>query len=161
MSHSHTIVTGQYVALTYHIRNQHGQVLEQTDLPVHYIHGGDTELIGGMDAALVGCSEGDEIEFELTPEDSGFGDHDPALVFTDDLDNVPPQFRHVGAEVLMESDDGESHIFYVTAIADGKLTVDGNHPLAGQHLIVTVRIVEVRPPRPEDLLDMTAAARVH
>ncbi|MBB1091985.1 peptidylprolyl isomerase [Rhodopseudomonas palustris] len=160
MSQPNVITTGLYVALTYHIRDQHGRVLEQTDLPVHYIHGGDTELIGGMDSALVGCSAGDEIEFELTPADSGFGDHDPQLVFTDDLDNVPPQFRHVGAEVLMESDDGESRIFYVTAIADGKLTVDGNHPLAGQHLIVTVRVVEVRPPRPDDLLE-TAGARLH
>lgn len=160
MSHSNVITAGQYVALTYHIRDQHGRVLEQTDLPVHYIHGGETELIGGMDEALVGCSAGDEIEFELTPEDSGFGEHDPELVFTDDLNNVPPQFRHVGAEVLMESDSGESRIFYVTAIADGKLTVDGNHPLAGQHLIVTVRVVEVRPPRPDDLLE-TAAARLH
>jgi FKBP-type peptidyl-prolyl cis-trans isomerase SlyD len=62
----------------------------------------------------------------------GFGPHDPNLTFTDDLDNVPPQFRFVGAEVPMQSENGEVKTFYVTRIENGRLTVDGNHPLRRQ-----------------------------
>lgn len=51
----------------------------------------------------------------------------------------------------MESDHGDVHTFYVTRIADGRLSVDGNHPLAGKHLIVHVRTTDVRDPTPEEL----------
>ncbi|WP_242445831.1 hypothetical protein [Chromatium okenii] len=46
----------------------------------------------------------------------------------------------------MQNEAGEVRTFIVTAIADGKLTVDGNHPLAGKSLVVHIRIQEVREP---------------
>lgn len=144
------ISDGKLVALTYSITDSNGAVLEQTDLPVTYIHGGHTELIGGMDAAIHGKQVGDTIELQLTPE-QGFGAHDPALTFTDDLENVPPEFHFVGAEVQMQNEAGEVRVFYVTHIADGKLTVDGNHPLAGKALMVHIRIQEVREPTSAEL----------
>ncbi|WP_295401962.1 peptidylprolyl isomerase [uncultured Thiocystis sp.] len=145
-----TIDDGKLVSLTYRIVDAAGAILEQTDLPVTYIQGGQTELIGGMDAAIRGKSVGDEVELRLGP-DQGFGPHDPSLTFTDDLENVPPEFRFVGAEVQMQSDTGEVKSFYVTRIEDGKLTVDGNHPLAGKLLLVHVRIHEVRDPTHAEL----------
>ena len=54
------------------------------------------------------------------------------------------QFRQIGAEVQMQNEEGEAKSFFVTAIKDGKVTVDGNHPLAGKHLNVHVTILEVR-----------------
>ena len=48
----------------------------------------------------------------------------------------------------MKNDKGEAKTFYVTRIEDGKVTVDGNHPLAGKHLTVRVTITEVRDARP-------------
>lgn len=145
-----TIQPGKYVSLTYTISDSDDNLLEQNDLPVNYIHSGDKELIGGMDRAVLGKSAGDEVEMEVPPED-GFGQPDPDLMFTDDLENVPPQFRRIGAEVQMESESGDVKTFYVTKIEDGKLTVDGNHPLAGKTLIVRVKILEVRNPTPEDM----------
>ena len=144
------VSAGKLVSLTYSIADLEGRVLEQTDLPVNYIHGGQVELIGGMDRALSGKSAGDAVELLLGPED-GFGPHDPSLTFTDDLENVPPDFRHLGAEVQMQNDRGEVRSFFVTRIDDGKLTVDGNHPLAGKTLRVHVRIEEVREPTREEL----------
>lgn len=146
-----TISDGKLVSLTYSIADATGSILEQTDLPVTYLHGGQTELIGGMDAAIRGKSVGDEIEMRLEA-DQGFGPHDPTLTFTDDLENVPPEFRFVGAEVQMQSDTGEVKSFLVTRIEDGKLTVDGNHPLAGKSLRVHVRIHEVRDPTHAELI---------
>jgi FKBP-type peptidyl-prolyl cis-trans isomerase SlyD len=140
---------GKYVSLTYSITDETGTVLEQTDLPVGYIHGGNTELIGGMDDAVTGKCAGDRVELSLAPGQA-FGPHDPSLTFTDSLDNVPPEFRRIGAEVPMRSDTGEVRDFYVTAIEDGTLTVDGNHPLAGKALKVHVQIQDVRDPSAEE-----------
>lgn len=144
------IKPGKFVSLTYVIRDDLGQVVEQNDIPVSYVHGGETELIGSMDQAVAGKSAGDEVEMTIPPED-GFGDHDPELTFTDDLENVPPQFHRVGAEVQMQNEAGDVKTFYVTRIEDGKLTVDGNHPLAGKTLTVRVKILEVRDATPEDM----------
>lgn len=138
-----TIKFGKYVSLTYSIADAAGSILEQHDMPVSYIHGGDQELIGGMDRAVSGRSAGDEVEVVVPPE-QGFGAHDPSLTFTDDLQNVPEQFRQIGAEVQMQNEDGEVKSFLVTKIEGGKLTVDGNHPMAGKTLTVKVKIIEVR-----------------
>jgi len=138
-----TIESGKFVSLTYSIADQAGTVVEQSDLPVHYIFGGETGLIGGMDKAVAGKCAGDVVQTEVPPQ-RGFGHPDSTLSFTDDIENVPLQFRRLGAEVEMRNDKGEAKTFYVTQIKDGKLTVDGNHPLAGKTLTVTVRILEVR-----------------
>lgn len=153
-----SIEQGKLVSLTYRIYGESGDLLEQSDLPVSYIHGGQNELIGGMDRAVAGKCAGEEVELKVTPE-QGFGPHDPDLTFTDSIENVPPQFRHVGAEVQMQNDSGEVKTFYITKIADGQLTVDGNHPFAGKHLRVKVQIKEVRDPTEQELAqDGTAHA---
>ncbi|NCA89547.1 MAG: peptidylprolyl isomerase [Gammaproteobacteria bacterium] len=144
------IQDGKYVSLTYRIADETGGVLEHSDLPVSFIVGGNQELIGGMDAAIRGKQAGDEVNFELSPE-QGFGHHDPDLTFADDINNVPPQFRHVGAEVQMQNEAGEIKTFFVSRIENGRLTIDGNHPLAGKRLQVHVRISEVREATREDL----------
>jgi FKBP-type peptidyl-prolyl cis-trans isomerase SlyD len=149
------IKPGKFVSLTYSICDLDGNVLEQSDLPVNYIHGGETELIGGMDHAVAGKGPGDEVSISVLPEE-GFGDHDPNLTFTDDIENVPPQFRQLGAEVQMQNEAGEVKSFFVTKIENGKLTVDGNHPLAGKTLKVNVKINEVRDATREDAMNIGA-----
>lgn len=148
------IKPGKYVSLTYTISDQEGNLLEQNDIPVNYIHGGETELIGGMDRAVAGKAAGDKVQITVAPED-GFGAHDPELTFTDDVENVPPQFRRIGAEVQMQSESGETRSFFVTRIEDGRLTVDGNHPMAGKTLLVQVKILEVRDATIEDMQPAT------
>jgi FKBP-type peptidyl-prolyl cis-trans isomerase SlyD len=145
-----SIRPGKYVALTYSIADDAGNILEQTDLAVGYIHGGNTELIGGMDEAVTGKRAGNRVELALGPE-QGFGAYDPRLTFTDDIEHVPPEFRFVGAEVPMQSESGELKTFYVTRIGEGTLTIDGNHPLAGKSLKVHVRIQEVRDPTSDEI----------
>jgi FKBP-type peptidyl-prolyl cis-trans isomerase SlyD len=145
-----TVCPGKYVSLTYSIADAHGNIVEQTDLPVGYVHGGRTLLIGGLEAAVSGRRAGDQVDLELSPED-GFGPHDPTLTFTDALENVPPQFRRLGAQVQMQNDAGELRTFYVTDLGADTLTVDGNHPLAGQSLRVHVWIRDVRDPTAAEL----------
>ena len=155
-----TIKPGKFVSLTYTIQDTDGNVLEQSDLPVSYIHGGETELIGGMDQAVAGKAQGEEVTMTVPPE-NGFGDYDPDLTFTDDIENVPPEFRQLGAEVQMQNDAGDVKSFYVTKIEDGKLTVDGNHPLAGKSLQVKVKILEVRDATQEDAMQVGMPGQSH
>jgi FKBP-type peptidyl-prolyl cis-trans isomerase SlyD len=150
-----TIKPGKFVSLTYSICDLDGNVLEQSDLPVNYIHGGETELIGGMDSAVAGKGPGEEVSITVPPE-KGFGPRDPGLTFTDDIENVPPQFRQLGAEVQMQNEAGEVKSFFVTNIENGRLTVDGNHPLAGKELRVNVKILEVRDATREDAMNIGA-----
>jgi len=142
-----TVQSGKYVGLTYTIIDDQGSVVEQHEVPLGFVYGSDTELIGGMDKAILSKRPGDEVEVKLTPEEAN-GERDPTLSFTDDLANVPPQFRKVGAEVQMQNEAGETKTFHVTRITQDRLTVDGNHPLAGKTLTVKVRINEVRDARP-------------
>jgi len=152
------------VYITYSLVAENGAVVEQYDVPVGYVPGGNSGLLEKIERALDGHAVGERVEVLLPPED-GFGEHDPQLTFTDDIDNVPPQYRHVGAEVEFQNEQGETMFFRVTHIEDGKLTVDGNPPHAGQSITCVVNIVDMRDAtRDEIAAGMpadAAAPRVH
>ena len=145
-----TVARHRVVYLTYTILNQNGELFEQYDLPVGYVHGVNGPLFEKIEHALEGRKVGDRVEVTLPPGD-GFGEHKPELTFTDDIDNVPPEHRRLGSQVMFENERGEQMELRVTRIADGKLTVDGNHPLAGQTVKFVVTIVDVRAATPEEI----------
>lgn len=131
------------VYVTYSILDQSGAVYEQYEIPVGYVHGGNSPLFEKIEAALEGKKIGDRVEVSLNPQE-GFGELDPELSFTDDIENVPPEYRRIGAEVEFQNERGETMQFRVSRIADGKLTVDANHPLAGQTVTFLVNVVNIR-----------------
>ena len=131
------------VAITYSIIDESGAILEQSDIPVYYVHGGPNDMFPDIEAALEGCTLGDSIEVMLPPE-KAFGYHDPSMTFTDDIANVPSEFRRIGAEVEMQNDRGETRTFFVSKIEGDKLTVDGNHPFAGKTLTYAVTVADIR-----------------
>jgi FKBP-type peptidyl-prolyl cis-trans isomerase SlyD len=144
------VTRDQVVSFTYSIQDEAGNIVEQSDLPISYVHGGQNDLFEKIEAALEGCTVGDKVKVSLTPEE-GFGPHDDNLSYTDDLDNVPPEFRRIGAEVEMMNDQGETRKFIVTQIENDKLTVDGNHPLAGKVIIFNIKVTDIRAASPDEL----------
>lgn len=138
------------VSITYVLRDARDEIAEVNDLPVAYLHGSGSELFPRIEQALEGHAVGDQVAVELPPE-HGFGEHDPGLTFTDDIDNAPPDVRFVGAEFELENDRGERRMFRVTRIVDGKLTVDCNHPFAGQTVKFIVTVAAIRDASPEEL----------
>ncbi len=138
------------VSFTYSIQDVEGNIVEQSDLPISYVHGGQHDLFEKIETSLEGCAEGDTVKVELTPEEA-FGQHDENLTYTDDLDNVPPEFRRIGAEVEMMNDQGETRKFIVTHIENDKLTVDGNHPLAGKIITFNIKVADIRDASPDEL----------
>lgn len=147
---------GKVVQITYSILDQEGQVLEQMDLPVSYVHGAQGPLIEKIEQSLEGRGIGERVRVTLSPQE-GFGPHRPELTYTDDVDNVPPQYRHLGAEVMFENDRGETMTMRVSRIDGGRLTVDGNHPLAGKTLTFVVHIVSLRDATLDELATGTPA----
>ena len=140
------------VEFTYRILDENGQVLEQIDLPVSYVHGSEFGLWQRIEAAMENRRAGDTVEVLIHPEDA-FGDPDPTLQLTQSLSDVPQQFRHIGAEADFENEHGDVHRFRVTDIdPDGEtLILDGNHPLAGKTLKFFLSILNVRDATDEEI----------
>jgi FKBP-type peptidyl-prolyl cis-trans isomerase SlyD len=138
------------VSLTYALRNERDEIVEYSDMPVSYVHGGSGDLFPEIEQALEGCAIGDKVTVSLAPAQA-FGAHKPELTFTDDIDNVPTELRRSGAQLEAENDKGETLTFVVTRIDNGKLTIDANHPLAGQHVTFIVTVNDIRDATPEEI----------
>jgi FKBP-type peptidyl-prolyl cis-trans isomerase SlyD len=131
------------VSLTYVILDETGAVLEQYDLPISYVHGNNSNMYPKVAEALEGAKVGDEIEVILSSAE-GFGERDPSLTFSDDIDNVPPEYRQLGAEATFQNEQGESITMTVVKMENGKIMLDGNHPFAGKTVIFKLRVMEIR-----------------
>ncbi len=132
------------VSFTYSISDEQGNEVEKTDIPLDYMHGAtNSQMFPKVEAALEGKAIGDEVSVTLSPEE-GFGQSDPSLHFTDKLENVPMEFRYVGARPVFQNDLGEKMEFVVTTIDKGKITLDGNHPFAGQSVTFHIKIEAIR-----------------
>jgi len=141
---SEVIRDGKFVELTYKVIDANsGHVLTCVEFPLGYVHGHNEILAPSVHQQLEGKSAGDVIE---VPIDGNriFGPRDESLVFTDQIENVPDEYRHVGTSILMENDKGHTRSFIVTRIDDDTLTVDGNNPLCGREVVFRLAILTVR-----------------
>jgi FKBP-type peptidyl-prolyl cis-trans isomerase SlyD len=144
------VAKNKVVSLIYVVRNEKGEIFEYRDLPVSYVHGSGTDLFPKIEQALEGRAVGDRVAVQLTPADA-FGERDPKLTFTDDIENAPPELRRVGAEFEAQNAKGESILLTVTRIEGDKITVDANHPLAGQNISFEVTVQDIRDATPEEI----------
>ena len=124
--------------------------MEHSDVPMEYIHGVSGTLYPKVEQAMEGKTAGDTVEVALPPK-HGFGEDDPSLTFTDHIENVPEEFRWVGAKPTFENDAGEMMELEVTKIEGDQLTVDANHPFAGQTVTFRMKVVNVREATAADL----------
>ena len=141
---SETIRDGKFVELTYKVTDgRTGHVLTRVEFPLGYVHGHNEILAPSVHSQLEGKSAGDVIEVPIDGNQI-FGPRDESLVFSDDIDNVPEEYRQVGTSILMENDKGQTRSFLVTGMDDETLTVDGNNPLSGREVVFTLEILTVR-----------------
>lgn len=140
------------VTLTYRLSSLSGEMLEEAtpDSPAAYLHGGYDGIFPKVEAALDGKAQGAELDVVLEPDDA-FGEYDAELVRVEPIDAFPERIE-VGMQLEGASEDGHHvMLFTVTDIADGKVVVDGNHPLAGQSLRLQCTVREVRAASPEEI----------
>jgi FKBP-type peptidyl-prolyl cis-trans isomerase SlyD len=138
------VAADKVVTIHYTLKNADGQVLDSSDGgdPLAYIHGGGN-IIPGLEEALEGRLAGDKLQVEVRP-DKAYGEHNAELV-----QNVPKRsFQGVGQvqagmRFTAQTEHGPRQVV-VTRVVGDMVTVDGNHPLAGQTLNFAIEIAEVR-----------------
>lgn len=131
------------VGLQYELFDVDGNLIEKTDAPVEYLHGGYEGIFMRVEHALEGKAVGEICKVRLAP-DEAFGEYDAQLVHVEPRDKFPAEVA-VGMQFKGDAENsGESLVYTVTDVADGKVVVDGNHPLAGQTLNFHCTVASVR-----------------
>ena len=137
--------------IDYTLRDKDGQVLDTSEGgdPLAYIHGVGN-IIPGLEEALEGKVAGDAVSVEVAP-DKGYGHRD------DSLKMVLPRDSFEGVDKIEEGMTFHAHgpdgsrVITVVGFEGDDVSVDGNHPLAGETLFFDVNIVEVREATAEEL----------
>lgn len=144
------IVKDTVVTITYKVNDLEGNLLEQSDEPVSYLHGGYDNIFPLVEQALEGKQVGDTVDIKLQPADA-FGEYEESLVRMETRD-VFPETIEVGMQFVgSPMDGGEEMLYTVTDIADDKVVVDANHPYAGQAVHFQCIVAEVRPASPDEV----------
>ena len=152
------------VLMHYQLDNGFGEMVDTSlgGLPMTYMHNAGA-LLPSLERELTGRQKGDEFEVAIYPED-GYGYRDEELV-----SKLPRSAfadvgeLHVGMRVRSkepmpgaeenDSPENSSGLFTVLVIGDDEVTVDANHPLAGQVLHFRIAVVDVREPTEQELAE--------
>ncbi|SEL01411.1 FKBP-type peptidyl-prolyl cis-trans isomerase SlyD [Atopomonas hussainii] len=152
------IAANSAVSIHYTLTNDAGEVLDssQGGSPLVYLHGA-SNIISGLENALVGKQAGDSLKVSIEPADA-YGEKDASLIaelsrnMFEGVDELA-----VGMQFHASGPDGGLQIVTIVGLDGDKVTVDGNHPLAGQRLHFDVQVAEVR----EATADELAHGHIH
>ena len=145
------IVKNTVVVIDYTLKNNAGEVIDASEdgEPLHYLHGAQN-IIVGLENELEGKMAGDNLEVEIK-SDLAYGPRVEAL-----QQEVPKDAFgeigeiQVGMRFQAETEQGPVPVI-VKEVTDSTVTVDGNHPLAGQDLYFNVTVKEVREATKEEI----------
>ena len=137
------------VTLRYRLADSLGKLLEQSQEPMVYLHGGYDNTFPKLEAALEGKMSGFQTTLDLQPQDA-FGLRDERLVQTIPKTQFPPGVK-VGGQLQGQGADGQAQVFAVMKIKGDTVMLDGNHPMAGKALRLSVTVMEVRAATEEEI----------
>ena len=145
------IKTDKVAEIHYTLKDKDGKVMDASNgQPLAYLHG-HGNLIPGLEKELADKAVNDKFTVTV-PAAEAYGERNEALVQT----GVPKEMfqgvenLEVGMRFEAQSEQG-MHSVEITEITDQGVTVDGNHPLAGQDLTFDIEIVSIRDATPEEL----------
>jgi len=145
------------VSIHYTLTNDDGEVLDSSigDEALVFLQGSGN-IISGLENAMVGKVVGDKFNVRIAPEDA-YGElmEDMIQVISRDMFEGIDDIE-VGMQFHADVSSG-SGIVTVVSIDDDKITIDGNHPLAGLALTFDVEVIDVRPATKEE----TAHGHIH
>ena len=139
------------VSIHYTLTNEQGEVLDSSNGGDALVYlQGSVNIISGLEAALLGKKVGDKFNVRINPEDAyGVVAEDMVQIISKDMFEGIDQIE-VGMQFHADVSYG-SGIVTVVNIDGDNVTIDGNHPLAGEALTFDVEIIEVRPATKEEL----------
>ncbi len=146
------ITENHVVSFHYALINDQGEVLDgsRAGNAIPYLHG-HQNIVPGLEEAMEGKSAGDTFKITLAPQQA-YGSRDEEKVYDVDpqlfagIEGVEPGFM-----CQMTNESGEQELVSVLEVGDDYVTVDANHPYAGQSLTFDVEIVDVRLATPQEL----------
>ncbi len=147
-----TVKKDKVVALDYTLKLDDGNVVDTSEgrEPLQYLHGHGT-LIPGLEKELAGMEVGQEKEVVVSPAE-GYGERVAADDVVLSVSDFPPDLTPtVGMGVYLESPTGQVKPFFITKVDEERVYLNENHPLAGETLHFTVRVVSVRDATPEEI----------
>ncbi|HKM26298.1 MAG TPA: peptidylprolyl isomerase [Thiopseudomonas sp.] len=147
------LITNQHVvAIDYTLSNDAGEVIDSSagGEPLVYLHGA-SNIIAGLENALAGKAVGDELEVSIEPEDA-YGEYSAELITNlgrEMFEGV--EELEVGMQFHASAPDGGMQIVTIRDVDGDQVTIDGNHPLAGQQLNFKVKVVSIRAASEEEI----------
>lgn len=104
---------------------------------------GDGNMIKGFDSAVDGMSVGDD-KVVTIPSVEAYGEKREDMMLDVPLEQVPAEIKpEVGMDLSIQNQMGQPTPVKVVHVDDKKITLDANHPLAGQDLIFDIKLVEL------------------
>lgn len=132
------------VTLNYRVTDSQGNLIDPGEQPLVYLHGGYGGIFEKIEQTLAGLPVGAQKEIYLQPEEA-FGVYDANLI-TVEPRNLFPEHIEVGMQFERTTPEGNDGLLYtITDIAEDKVVVDGNHPLAGIALVFSCTVAAIRP----------------
>jgi FKBP-type peptidyl-prolyl cis-trans isomerase SlyD len=134
------------VALTWTLKDTLGEELDVLDEPVEFLVGGE-DLLDSLEQALMGHAAGDTVQLQLEPQHA-FGDYDDRLLFLEPRALFPEDIEEgMGFEGLPEGCNTSAprdRLYFISDIYPDHVVLDGNHPLAGISLRISIKVHSVR-----------------
>ncbi|MEO8894214.1 MAG: peptidylprolyl isomerase [Coleofasciculaceae cyanobacterium] len=110
--------------------------------PLEFTIGGE-QVIPGFEQAVLGMALG-ESKTEEIPMDQAYGPHLEEMVLEVSREQIPPDINpEVGQQLQIQQANGQSVPVFVTEVTDNQITLDANHPLAGEDLTFEIELVEI------------------
>jgi peptidylprolyl isomerase len=104
---------------------------------------GSGQVIPGFDSAVDGMAVGDNKTVNIPPEEA-YGQRHDQLIQQVPKSALPEEMTpEAGMQLQSQSPDGQIMNLVVTEVAEETITVDGNHPLAGETLTFDIELVEI------------------
>lgn len=135
---------GDQVKVFYVGRLADGSVFDSSEgqAPLEFIVG-RKEVIRGFDQAVLGMTPGEVKTLTLTAEQA-YGPHREEMVAEVQRADIPAQLKLVvGNHLELTREDGEPIVVKIIALDETKVTLDANHPLAGQDLTFEIRLLDI------------------
>jgi FKBP-type peptidyl-prolyl cis-trans isomerase SlyD len=145
------ITQNKVVSIHYTLTDKSGEILDTSKGrgPLAYLHGRGN-LITGLEKELEGKKEGDKLNITVPPEEA-YGARDENLIRQvprsafKEVEDLQPGMR------FQSKTESGTEIFTVSKVEDEKVTIDSNHPLAGEALTFDVKVADVREATEEEV----------
>ncbi len=140
------------VSFHYTLCSEAGEVIDSSEgkAPITYLHGHQTLRLFGLEEEIVGRHVGEEVGRVLPPAQA-FGERDPQKVRSIPRETLPSvESLKAGGRYTTLTPQGRQ-AFTVVEIRPETVVLDFNHPLAGQNVVLSVKVVEIRKATPQEL----------